>query len=446
MGLILLSIMRSITETLWLFAILTAVCVEAFEAEQVDKEKITSEIRDGKILPIFQVVKFPNDVCEGSSRNGTCYTAEECSTKGGSNEGACASGFGVCCVFALSCGGSASENLTYIVQSSVTALTSPCTYTICPCSTNICRIRFDFSTFVLADAVAGTTVAAAGATAASLNGQAIGDCVTDSFVISGASSGTPVICGTNTGYHMIVDADSTASSCHQASFNVGGTTATTRSWEIRVTQYACGDHDNSGPSGCLQYYTATAGHIQNFAWPPTITAVTAGVTHLENQHYDICFRRGSGFCLICYSPSILPTDGTIASTQNSFGVGVSPGDTAGTAGATAAKSTISSACTSDWIEIPDGNTAANAAIATPTTPAVITNISRFCGRILALAVSDATTDTVCTRTLPFRVGVNFDNNEGATLTTNAMADTNEQSEAPGGIVGFKLKYWQVACT
>ena len=50
---------------------------------------------------------------------------------------------------ALSCGGSASENQTYLVQSSVTTLTSPCTYTICPCSSNICRIRFDFTVRIL---------------------------------------------------------------------------------------------------------------------------------------------------------------------------------------------------------------------------------------------------------------------------------------------------------
>ena len=45
----------------------------------------------------------------------------------------------------LACGGSASENSTYIVQASATAVSSPCTYTICPCSTNICRIRFDLT-------------------------------------------------------------------------------------------------------------------------------------------------------------------------------------------------------------------------------------------------------------------------------------------------------------
>ena len=50
-----------------------------------------------------------------------------------------------CLSVALSCGGSASENQTYLIQSSVTSLTSPCKYTVCPSSTDICRIRFDFT-------------------------------------------------------------------------------------------------------------------------------------------------------------------------------------------------------------------------------------------------------------------------------------------------------------
>ncbi len=42
--------------------------------------------------------RFPNDICPGASgMNGTCYTQEECSARGGTNGGACASGFGICC-------------------------------------------------------------------------------------------------------------------------------------------------------------------------------------------------------------------------------------------------------------------------------------------------------------------------------------------------------------
>ncbi len=64
---------------------------------------------------------------------------------GGSASGDCASGFGVCCIFILGCGGMTSENCTFIVQSSSTSVDNPCTYTICPCSSNICRIRLDFN-------------------------------------------------------------------------------------------------------------------------------------------------------------------------------------------------------------------------------------------------------------------------------------------------------------
>ena len=61
---------------------------------------------------------------------------------------------------------------------------------------------------------------------------------------------------------VIVDSGPGESSCHQAKFNIGGSTTTSRSWTIRITQYACGDYDKSGWPGCLQYYTATANNIQ----------------------------------------------------------------------------------------------------------------------------------------------------------------------------------------
>ena len=63
----------------------------------------------------------------------------------------------------LSCGGSSSDNNTYIVQSSTTtAPATPCTYKICPCSTDICRIRYDFTTNVLANQVTSSADAASG--------------------------------------------------------------------------------------------------------------------------------------------------------------------------------------------------------------------------------------------------------------------------------------------
>ena len=44
----------------------------------------------------------------------------------------------------LARGGSSAENCSYMVQDSATDIKSPVTYTICPSSSKICRIRFDF--------------------------------------------------------------------------------------------------------------------------------------------------------------------------------------------------------------------------------------------------------------------------------------------------------------
>merc|ERR1712072_1557674 len=106
----------------------------------------------GKAISIFNVVKFKNDVCAGGgNQNGTCYTAEECSAIDGTASGSCAEGYGICCIVSLVCGSTSKQNCTYLVQAATTApKTNPCTYTICPLSSNICRIKLDFSTFAIA--------------------------------------------------------------------------------------------------------------------------------------------------------------------------------------------------------------------------------------------------------------------------------------------------------
>ena len=51
---------------------------------------------------LFGIVRFPNSACGASDgRNGTCYTLAECASRGGANGGACARGFGVCCLCEL---------------------------------------------------------------------------------------------------------------------------------------------------------------------------------------------------------------------------------------------------------------------------------------------------------------------------------------------------------
>ena len=157
--------------------------------------KTESHSRDGKALSVFNVVTFPNSACGASSGyNGTCYTASECSSQGGTASGSCASSFGVCCVFNLACGGSTTQNNTYAIISSYSTSSDadPCSYTICKQNKDVCKLRIDFDTMVLADPFKTTTVAA--------SGPKVGDCVTDTLTVSNpGGTSPPVICGYNTG-------------------------------------------------------------------------------------------------------------------------------------------------------------------------------------------------------------------------------------------------------
>ncbi|TRY81036.1 hypothetical protein TCAL_13448 [Tigriopus californicus] len=78
------------------------------------------------VFSLFNIVQFNNGGCRSSStisgggtgstnRNGTCFTMNECVSKGGSAAGSCAAGFGVCCVFLVSTSGATvTQNCTYV--------------------------------------------------------------------------------------------------------------------------------------------------------------------------------------------------------------------------------------------------------------------------------------------------------------------------------------------
>merc|ERR1712141_467738 len=414
-----------------IFVILASAVLVHADVENVVEEKDNQ--RSGKVLPIFQVVRFPNDVCTGASRNGTCFTAEECSAKGGTSDGSCASGFGVCCVITLSCGGSSSENNSYIVQGSTTsAPASPCTYSVCPCSTDICRIRYDFTTNVLATQSSISTSSTAGTGTYLTANYAAGACLTDQMSITSPGGiGSPIICGYNSGQHMVLD--TSGAECQTVNFNIGSTTTTTRSWDISVTQYTCGQEDLGGPPGCLQYYTGTTGLVKNFGYPSANTAssTAATSTHLQNQNYQACVRRSSGMCYICWAA--WHTSTIAAAMISSFGLSNPAAD--------ADNSATGTECVTDYVIIPNGQTSAIAAI---TTPAV--GIDRFCGRQLSVitAMDDAT--TVCSRSYPFRLGVVTDNMEVCTGATAIICEANiAAASMAGGILGFALGFQQMSC-
>lgn len=320
-----------------------------------------------------------------------------------------------------------SENCTYLVQAATsTPAADPCTFTICKCSSNICRIRLDFASFSIAGPSAGTT---SDATAPDDNGGAIGDCITDTFSVTApGNNGSPVICGFNTGQHMIVDA---SDQCHKATFDFGGT-GSSRQFDIKVTQYACGD-ENGGPDGCLQYFTGNTGTFANYNFPTTAMAVTSTVTHLSNQCYTMCFRQEQGKCAICFQPVIVPS--TSAMDQGSFGLSTSP--------AAAATGTQDTGCTIDYLQIPgaERDVTGGPEFTVGAIAAIIHN--RICGRFFSFADgADAiggtvNTESICTQQRPFRVTFKTDVDEEV---TGATAIVNEQVIHPGGIIGFHLNY------
>jgi len=418
-----------------------------------------AENRDGKSIGIFNVVKFNNDVCNADNQqmNGTCYTAEECASRDGVASGSCAEGYGVCCIITVSCGGSTSENCTYLSQAASTTpntdsddLNQQCSYSICPRTSTVNRIRLDLMMFMIAPPYAPTLDGTAGGSAdASL---AIGQCTGDTF----QAGNSPVICGANDGQHMIVDSD--GSSCVTALFTFG-TGTVNRRYTIHVIQYDS-TNEMGGPPGCLQFFTGATGMVQTFNWQTATTSV-----HLASQSYDVCVRKMIGMCVICWAPET--TGSTTDQDRGSFGVNngansvdASPMSASSKAGCTTAPNAGAGGDSVDFIIIPSGvaMTAANILPGGDLNTATISDDAIgediFCGRYLAAGAAADADASVCSRVTPFKLGVRFDNFEAAGTTGDAaaadMAATQEASgtvadNSPLGTSGFSLGFQQFTC-
>jgi len=365
------------------------------------------------------------------SKNGTCYTAEECSNKGGTNAGSCASGFGVCCTFTLNCGGESSENCTYF-DSSTTVAPGACKAKVCKCSTDICQIRLDFANFVISGPSTSTISIGKGLhgviTGVATGGllAETGQCNTDTFSITNQNN-LPVICGINSGYHVYLDA---RDECHDLNFQLGNvangiTSVATRSWSIKVTQYPC-DYENLAPSGCDQYHFGSEG--TNYVRTFNFQTGTGVGRHLSDQHQQICIRREAGMCRICYSVDTRTTDWGIT------------GKTTGKAG------TKGTDCCAYGLDGADaGVTGGGDCVIIPGAEKAIggANVNeQYCGSKGGLgtvqgATSDAKSLTICSTAIPFRIEFNSDQFE---LTTAAMYES-----MLGASTGFKIRYYQTSC-
>jgi len=413
---------------------LLAHCLLGFALGDEPSEMI-QDVKDGRVFSLFSVVTFKNSACTSqadSTMKGTCYTQSECTSKGGTSSGNCAAGFGVCCTFTLGCGSKIAENNTYFQSSSTTVPGGQCSVTICECSTDVCQLRLDFSTFVIAGPSTNTlsTAKELGGSQINVAGAVVSpatNCLTDTFSVTGNAGGNPpVICGTNTGYHMYAE---TSDSCNTLDFQLGptgiGTTIPTRQWNIRITQISCFDA-NKAPAGCTQwFFGTTTGTVIN-----SYNYAASTPYQLANQRQSICIRRERSFCRTCYS----------ITTAGDFAIS---GKTVGGAGVTRNGYIKGSQCCNygskgtatagyDCVIIPG---------AAKTAGTKLYN-NAICGNVGLITATNKTGKTVtsksggkgktiCTTQIPFKLD----------FITDGYTVANSLTKYSG----FKLIYWQTTC-
>jgi len=377
----------------------------------------TAEGRNGKVFSLFSIVQFPNLACtttSGTYTNGTCFTSSECAAKGGSVQGNCAAGFGVCCVFSVSATGTTiSQNCTYIVNPSYpsnyvpTSTPSTLTYTIAKCQDDICRIRLDYDTFILTQPV--TPMATAGQCTA----DKLVFTTTAETVAPGATTGAygnyPYLCGTNTGLHSYLDLSPTSTDTATLTFTIAD--STTNQFKIKVTQLSCSDNYNTQQEKCFQYFTGVTGTVSsyNYAAPYMIAA----------QQYTACIRQEKDHCCIQWSQQ---------SSTTFRAVGGRADNAAGIACDGTAIGTVCSkgqGCSSDFILIPNSG-------ATGVTPA--TTSDRYCGNQLS-PFNAGTPIPVISCEIPFTLS----HQTGGTALGGTAADNSYSSH-------FVLTYSQLPGT
>jgi len=223
-------------------------------------------------------------------------TSEECTNVGGTSDGNCASGFGLCCKVVIRANeGTVNQNITYVQnpnfpngETAATALRR--LYTINPIASSpaVCQIRLDFDTLVLTQPVSSLLPGGA------VDGDGHGACNQDTITFTSPTGGgviLPTLCGTLTGQHIYLE---TGGMTPAATFTIttNAVANNNRMWNIKVLQIPC--HTRwTAPDDCLQYHTGRSGNFRGFNHP-------AGNT-IQGQLYNICIRQEEGSCSIAYS-------------------------------------------------------------------------------------------------------------------------------------------------
>jgi len=323
---------------------------------------IAQQEREKKLFSIFSVVSFKNDPCQSTSsissgstdyRNGTCRTSEECSDKGGSIKGTCASGFGVCCVHIIDDDDDTdvNHNDTYIQNPNFPSAydeDNDINYKVNKVSDDICFLRLDFEQF-------------------QTNRNNDGTCQ-DSLEITTQSGINPpsALCGTLTGQHMYVVMGPDGSDTVDLKLTVASSDSNANKWEIKVAQVPCNSM-YSPPEGCAQWFTGATGQMRSLNFGSAI---------LRNTDYNACIRQEAGFCCTEYT--------ACNDDPNTYNFGN---------GATTAE--VGATCTEDYIYIEGAGGSKNS----------IVGPNRFCGTNLNFDGAAMLNEPIIDCTGPFQVGV-----------------------------------------
>jgi len=370
---------------------------------------------------LFTIVNFKNEPCVSTSslssgstpyRNGTCFTSSECSSKGGSGKGNCASGFGVCCIFLYDSTSDTQINYndTYLQNPGYPSSygeTNSISYTINKCSDDICWLRLDFETFnIIGPALTEEADAVQPASAS--------EC-TDTFTVTTSTGSTnyPIICGDNTGQHIYVDIGTESSGTAALAFAFDGDNAN-RKWDIKVAQIPCGATYTPN-DGCVQWHTGLTGQFKTFNF------ANAAGPHLPNQNYPICIRQEAGFCCVEYKVCTDTWSFSLDNAIDQSAANAMAKSNVGTNCITPSANAGTSDFSGDFIEI-DGS-GANCGD---------TAGSRYCGQSLHVQTEQVVNIPICDCSAPFFVGIVTDN----------VRDENSDKTANRGVC---LDYRQLPC-
>lgn len=362
-----------------------------------------SSMRDQRLLPLFTVVRFDNNLCLGNTgENGTCISPAECVQRRGVNNGICANGYGVCCFVTVTCGQSTIDNNTYFVNNNYPSSidgTESCQVTVLKSNPDICQFRLDFDQFMIRGPETINNL-----------------CTYDQFIVSGGNP-VPPICGNNNGNHMYVDVGTGQTNPITLSFVTSGT-GFDRSWKVRISQIPCSTIYRA-EEGCLQYYTGVSGQIKSFNYD------TVNGLQLSNQDYSICIRMERNFCGIQYmtcSDGLQMQSGLMPNLPQGMRSNVF--SLTGNTQTGQPVAIVGQNCQTDWLMIPCAMSLGRM----PNTP--FTCIDRICGGSFNTD-SVMNSSTVVSTVKPFRLVFHTDGIEAPNDVGNR---------------GFCLNYVQQPCT